>query len=274
MRRAEETQAALDRALAENRRLRAEVEQLKDALAGHSAPAPESASNDSGALAGHSAPAPESASNDSGAVLCLPSASGIDAVTAPVDKTAKVAFFRSLFRGREDVYAERWRMKDGNWGYRPAGRKNWEAVLASKPEDRRKVDRQTRTLYPLTDEVIRLHLSGKKTVGIYPLLSDETCWLLAADFDKATWQEDALAFVATSKRLGLSAYLERSRSGNGGHVWIFFECPLPAAFVRKVGCAILTQTMEQRHHLGLDSYDRFFPNQDTMPKGGFGKKRS
>ena len=252
MGREEETQAALDRALAENRRLRAEVEQLKEALAGHSAPAP------------------ESASNDSGAVLCLPSASGIDAVTAPVDKTAKVAFFRSLFRGREDVYAERWRMKDGNWGYRPAGRKNWEAVLASKPEDRSKVDRQTRTLYPLTDEVIRLHLSGKKTVGIYPLLSDETCWLLAADFDKATWQEDALAFVATSKRLGLSAYLERSRSGNGGHVWIFFERPLPAAFARKVGCAILTQTMEQRHHLGLDSYDRFFPNQDTMPKGGFG----
>ena len=252
MRREEETQAALDRALAENRRLRAEVEQLKDALAGHSAPAP------------------ESASNDSGAVLCLPSASGIGEVTAPADKTAKVAFFRSLFRGREDVYAERWRMKDGNWGYRPAGRKNWEAVLASKPEDRSKVDRQTRTLYPLTDEVIRLHLSGKKTVGIYPLLSDETCWLLAADFDKATWQEDALAFVATSKRLGLSAYLERSRSGNGGHVWIFFERPLPAALARKVGCAILTQTMEQRHHLGLDSYDRFFPNQDTMPKGGFG----
>src|ERR1019366_8559571 len=100
MRREEESQAALDAALAENRRLRAEVEQLKDALAGHSALAP------------------ESASNDSRAVLCLPSASGIDAVTAPVDKTAKVAFFRSLFRGREDVYAERWRMKDGNWGYR------------------------------------------------------------------------------------------------------------------------------------------------------------
>ena len=252
MRREEETQAALDRALAENRRLRAEVEQLKDALAGRPAPVP------------------ESASNDSGAVLCLPSASGIGEATVPADKTAKVAFFRSLFRGREDVYAERWRMKDGNWGYRPAGRKNWEAVLASKPEDRSKVDRQTRTLYPLTDEVIRLHLSGKKTVGIYPLLSDETCWLLAADFDKATWQEDALAFVATSKRLGLSVYLERSRSGNGGHVWIFFERPLPAALARKVGCALLTQTMEQRHHLGLDSYDRFFPNQDTMPKGGFG----
>src|ERR1035437_7134807 len=239
MRREEETQAALEAALVENKRLRAEIELLKNPPAGHSAPVPESASNDSGAF------------------LCPPSA-GISEVTPPADKTAKVALFRSLFRGREDVYAERWRMK------------NWEAVLASKPEDRRKVDRQTRTLYPLTDEVIRLHLSGKKTVGIYPLLSDETCWLLAADFDKATWQEDALAFVATSKRLGLSAYLERSRSGNGGHVWIFFERPLPAALARKAGCAVLTQTMEARHHLGLDSYDRFFPNQDTLPKGGFG----
>ena len=105
----------------------------------------------------------------------------------------------------------------------------------------------------LTDEVIWLRLSGKKTVGIYPLLLDETCWLLAADFDKATWQEDALAFVATSKRSGLSAYLERSRSGNGGHVWIFFKRPLPAAMARKMGCAIPTQTMEQRHHLGLDT---------------------
>src|ERR1017187_6196471 len=150
MRREEETQAALDAALAENRRLRAEVEQLKDALAGHSAPAP------------------ESTSNDSDAVLCLPSASGIGEVTAPADKTEKVALFRSLFRGREDVYAERWHMRDGNWGYRPAGRKNWEAVLGSRPEDRSKVDRQTRTLYPLADEVILLPLSGKKTVGIYP----------------------------------------------------------------------------------------------------------
>jgi hypothetical protein len=184
MGRDEETQAALEAALAENKRLRAEIEQLKDTLAGHSAPAP------------------VAVSNDSGAIPCLPGASEIGEATTPADKTAKVVLFRSLFRGREDVYAERWRMKDGKWGYRPAGLKNWEAVLASKPEDRRKVDRQTRTLYPLTDEAIRLHLSGKKTVGIYPLLLDETCWLLAADFDKATWREDALAFVATSRRQG------------------------------------------------------------------------
>src|SRR4029078_9213443 len=88
----------------------------------------------------------------------------------------------SVFRGREDVYAERWRAKDGTWAYRPAGEKDWAAVLASRPENRKKVDRQTRTRHPLTDEFIRLHLKGRKTIGIYPLLLDETCWFLAADF--------------------------------------------------------------------------------------------
>ncbi len=161
-------------------------------------------------------------------------------------------------------------MKDGKWGYRPDDKKDWDAVLASRPEDRKKVDQQTRVLYPLTDDVIRQHLEGKKTVGVYPLLTDETCWFLAADFDKSTWQEDALEFVATCRRLQIPAYLERSRSGNGGHVWMFFEHAAPAVRARKMGCAVLTQTMERRHSLGLNSYDRFFPNQDTMPQGGFG----
>src|SRR6266850_672592 len=142
---------------------------------------------------------------------------------------------RSLFRGREDVYAERWRMKDGTWGYRPAGKKDWQAVLASRPKDQKKVDRETRTLYAVTDEVIRQHLQGKKTIGIYPLLVDETCWLLAADFDKKTWQEDSLAFLATCQSARIPAYLERSRSGNGGHVWIFFEVPISAVLARKMG---------------------------------------
>jgi len=113
-------------------------------------------------------------------------------------------------------------------------------------------------------------LTGRKTIGIYPLHGDETCWLLAADFDKKTWQEDSLAFLATCHRARIPGYLERSRSGNGGRVWIFFEVPVPAVLARKMGCALLTQTMELRHQMGLDSYDRFFPNQDTLPKGGFG----
>jgi superfamily II DNA or RNA helicase len=108
------------------------------------------------------------------------------------------------------------------------------------------------------------------TVGTYPLLPDETCWFLAVDFDKKPWQDDAAAFLATCQELNVPAALERSRSGNGGHVWIFFDRAMPAVTARKLGCAILTRTMERRHQVGLDSYDRFFSNQDTMPKGGFG----
>jgi hypothetical protein len=152
----------------------------------------------------------------------------------------------------------------------PKADRDWKAYYASRPEDRKKVDRKTRTFHPLTDEVVRQHLAGELTVGSYPLLPDETCWFLAVDFDKKTWQEDATAFLATCQELNVPAALERSRSGNGGHVWIFFDRATPAVTARKLGCAILTRTMERRHQIGLDSYDRFFPNQDTMPKGGFG----
>ena len=152
----------------------------------------------------------------------------------------------------------------------PAAEKDWKAINRSRPEDRKKVDQKTRKFFPLTDTVIENHLLGKETIGVYPLLPDETCWFVAVDFDKKTWQADSLAFMDTCRELNVPASLERSRSGNGGHVWIFFDRAVPAITACKLGCVILTQTMERRHQLGLDSYDRFFPNQDTMPKGGFG----
>jgi hypothetical protein len=182
----------------------------------------------------------------------------------------RIALFRSFFRGRDDVYAVRWENTDGRSGYMPKADRDWKAYLRAKDEDRKKVDRQTRKFRPLTDEVVRGHLLGDHTVGIYPLLQDETCWFLAVDFDKKTWQKDATAFLAVCCELNVPAVLERSRSGNGGHVWIFFDRAIPATTARKLGCAILTRAMESRHQLGLDSYDRFFPNQDTMPKGGLG----
>ena len=182
----------------------------------------------------------------------------------------RIALFRSLFRGRDDVYAVRWQNADGRSGYMPKADRDWKAYLHAKDEDRKKVDRLTRKFRPLTDEVVRGHLVGDHTIGIYPLLQDETCWFLTVDFDKKTWQTDASAFLAVCSELSVPAVLERSRSGNGGHVWIFFDRPIPATTARKLGCTILTRAMESRHQLGLDSYDRFFPNQDTMPKGGLG----
>jgi superfamily II DNA or RNA helicase len=114
------------------------------------------------------------------------------------------------------------------------------------------------------------HSNRDYTIGIYPLLTDETCWFLAVDFDNSTWEEDARAFVETCSSFNLAAALERSRSGNGGHSWIFFSAPVPAGEARKLGALLLTHTMNRRPEIGLDSYDRFFPNQDTLPRGGFG----
>ena len=182
----------------------------------------------------------------------------------------KVALFRSLFRGREDVYAVPWEGKSGKSGYSPAGVMDWRAIHAARPEERKKVSRETRALQPLTDSAIRDHLTGKQTIGVYPLLPDETCWFLAVDFDKKSWMADAAAFASTCRRFQVPVTVERSRSGNGAHIWIFFNHAVLAANARQLGCALLTRTMESRHEIGLDSYDRLFPSQDTLPKGGFG----
>lgn len=182
----------------------------------------------------------------------------------------KIELFRALFRGRDDVYAARWESPDGRHGYSPVAQRDWKAYNAASIEDRKRVDKETRKHVPLTDQAIHDHLSGKQTLGVYPLLRDETCWFLAVDFDKKSWQKDATAFLKTCHDLHVPAALERSRSGKGGHIWIFFDRPMPATIARKLGALLLTRTMERRHQLGLDSYDRFFPNQDTMPKGGFG----
>jgi hypothetical protein len=147
---------------------------------------------------------------------------------------------------------------------------DWRAIHAARPEDRKKAARKTRMLQPLTDKAIRNHLIGKLTIGIYPLLPDETCWFLAVDFDKKSWMADAAAFAATCRRFRVPIAVERSRSGNGAHIWLLLDCPVAAANARQLGRALLTRTMENRHEIGLDSYDRLFPSQDTLPKGGFG----
>jgi len=196
-----------------------------------------------------------------------------------LDLDQKVSLFRSLFKGREDVYPKRFEnIKTGKKGYQPDCRNDWLQGICNKPKIKCS-DCKNRKFLPVTDEVVRNHLSGIDpknkskpdfTIGVYPLLLDETCWFLAADFDKTTWIEDVAAFLQICRSFNVPAVLERSRSGNGGHVWIFFSELVPAILARKMGSFILTETMEHRPEIGLDSYDRFFPNQDTMPKGGFG----
>ncbi|NLF73947.1 MAG: restriction endonuclease subunit R, partial [Candidatus Anammoximicrobium sp.] len=189
---------------------------------------------------------------------------------------SKIALFRSLFRGRDDVYPRRFESrKTGKSGYQPACANEWAPGMCQKPKVKC-ADCQHRSFLPVTDGVIRWHLSGRDdngrdfVMGTYPMLQDETCFFLAADFDKTHWQEDAQAILETCRRMKVTAVLERSRSGNGGHVWLFFQEAVPAALARRLGSHILTETMEFRPDIGLDSYDRFFPNQDTLPQGGFG----
>ena len=132
---------------------------------------------------------------------------------------------------------------------------------------------------PVTDDVIEWHLRGNNpqeygnidfTIGVYPMLMDEKCWFLAADFDKSTWQKDIQAFAKTRDEMNVPISIERSRSGNGGHVWIFFYETISCMKARAIASYILTETMEHRPGLGLDSYDRFFSNQDTLPQGRLG----
>src|SRR5216683_1403137 len=189
-------------------------------------------------------------------------------VTADSPPELKVSLFRSLFRGRDDVHALRWEGRSGRTGYSPAGIREWEQQASAGRGQRRSFHYSK--LFSMSEEVIRDHLLGKQTIGVYPLLQDDTCWFVAVDFDKKSWEVDACAVLKMCQETSVPASLERSRSGNGGHVWIFFASPIQAALARKLASAVLTRTMERRYAMGLDSYDRLFPSQDTMPKGGFG----
>jgi superfamily II DNA or RNA helicase len=190
---------------------------------------------------------------------------------APVQSSAeKIALFRSLFRGRLDVFPRLWtNSRTGKRGYAPACANEWVRGVCEKPRIKCG-ECPNQAFLPVGDQVILDHLQGHHVVGVYPLLTDETCWLLAIDLDKASWMEDVTALRETCRDIGVPPAVERSRSGNGAHVWFFFSAPVPASAGRRMGCHIVTETMSRRHELSMDSYDRLFPNQDTMPRGGFG----
>lgn len=188
----------------------------------------------------------------------------------------KIEFFHRLFAGRRDVFPVRWEnRKAGRSGYSPACSNEWVKGLCGKPKVKCG-ECPHQAFIPLSEDIIERHLRGGDArmgdfvAGVYPLLQDDTCWFLAADFDKENWVNDTRALLDTCHAKGITAALERSRSGKGGHVWIFFSEPVPARSARQLGAALITETMEKRPDIGFASYDRFFPNQDTMPLGGFG----
>jgi superfamily II DNA or RNA helicase len=189
---------------------------------------------------------------------------------APESSTERVALFRSLFRGRDDVYAQLWtNAKAGRHGYAPVCANEWVRGICEKPRVKCG-ECPNQAFLPVTEQAVLDHLQGQRVMGVYPLLIDNTCWFLAADFDKSCWADDAGAFAETCRNLGVPVAVERSRSGQGAHAWFFFSGQVAASTARKMACYLLTETMSRRHQLSMGSYDRLFPSQDTLPRGGFG----
>lgn len=195
-------------------------------------------------------------------------------VTNSSSSREKVELFRRLFVGRPDVFPVRWESaRTGRSGYSPACFNEWAKGICGKPKVKCR-DCPHQKFIPPDADVIEQHLRGGRdgnfVAGVYPLLQDNTCRFLAIDLDKASWADDANALIETCQAKAVPAALERSRSGNGGHVWFFFSEPVSAQVARQFGSALITETMDKRPEIGFTSYDRLFPNQDSVPVGGFG----
>lgn len=181
----------------------------------------------------------------------------------------KVALFKQLFKGRADVFSTRWQNSKGRSGYSVACHNEWVPGICKKP-DIKCSECPNRQHKALDDQAIYDHLAGKHIVGLYPLLPDNTCHLLAADFDKDGWQDAAKAMSEACRRYNIPHLVEISRSGNGAHLWVFFTDAVSARDARLLGFGLLDKAMEIHPNLSFESYDRLFPNQDIMPDGGFG----
>ena len=190
-------------------------------------------------------------------------------VTKSSSLSDKISLFISLFHGREDVYAKYWvNNKKGTSGYSPACKNEWVPGVCQKPCSRCSFA----SYYPYTHDAVSKHLSEKddSVLGIYAIQPDDTCWFLAIDLDESTWEKDVQTIRSICSNHHIPCAVEKSRSGNGAHIWFFFSEKVPAALARRMGSSIVTAAMKSNARLLIASYDRMFPNQDTLPKGGFG----
>ena len=211
---------------------------------------------------GISVPNPSSSSAMNGEKLTALSAHTVTKRSSLCEKTA---LYLSLFQGRTDVYARRWESRNGRYGYSPASKNEWKPGTCLKPKGRC-ADCSKAEYLPYGPDAVEAHLHGLCVLGIYPLLKDDTCRFLAIDFDEEQWRSDVQMVAASCIKRGISCSIEISRSGNGAHLWIFFSEAINAGKARTLGASILTLAMQDNARLSFKSYDRMFPNQDTMPK--------
>ncbi|MDP5081662.1 MAG: DEAD/DEAH box helicase family protein [Winogradskyella sp.] len=181
----------------------------------------------------------------------------------------QIQFFCSLFKGREDVFALRWE-KASKSGYMPAYSYDPYVYRLHKQKGGTFKDYKNKTYLKLDNYQFSKHLSGEKFIGIYPLLKDNTSWFIVADFDKKNWKEQSKKAVESCREFNIPAYLERSRSGNGSHVWIFFDKPYPAIKSRKIILSLFEKTDVFSVFDKNTSFDRLFPNQDYLSGKGLG----
>ena len=182
----------------------------------------------------------------------------------------KVTLFIDLFRARKEIFPKRWEnTKTGKSGYAPVCGNEWVKDICGKPKIKC-ADCPNQKFLPLNESAVESHLRGNAVIGTYAIRSDDSCVFLACDFDETSWQLDVSTYRETARALGIDVAVERSRSGNGAHAWIFFEEPISAKLARSLGTLILAKCSERNLRLSLESYDRFFPSQDFLPRGGFG----
>ena len=177
--------------------------------------------------------------------------------TSPVSDSfspeQKIAIFRNLFRGRTDIFANRWQNQQGRSGYSVACNNEWVQGICKKPRIKC-LDCNHRQFSEVNDQVIYRHLAGQQVVGLYPLLHDNTCYFMAADFDKGSWHDEVKAMSKACTECGVSHAIEISRSGNGAHLWIFFDEKVPANEARLLGFGLLDKAMEIYPNVSFDSY--------------------
>ncbi|WP_350453606.1 TOTE conflict system archaeo-eukaryotic primase domain-containing protein [Slackia heliotrinireducens] len=199
-------------------------------------------------------------------------------VTSESPTRDKIVLFKSLFKGREDVYAHGFVKREGGIGYAPncANERTRRCPRWTKANPGVKcTDCPARQFIPVNDRAIVDHLKGdhddlRDVMGLYVLTPDCKTWVLVADFDEGGWQRETALYCESCRQFGLFPAVERSRSGNGAHVWLFFEEPIDAELARSLGGVIITHAMDEAPGMTFESYDRFFPTQSTIPQGGFG----